>query len=153
MPESIHTSGSGVAHRDAEGFVKAFEAFWADRALDGLDAILDDDIVLRAPLTPSTLGLRAAKRAFAGIFRMIPDLHTEVDRWAETADGVLIEFRLIGTLGGRPIEWPAVDRFVLRDGIATERVSYYDPTKLVVAILTRPASWPSLLRARIESAD
>ena len=40
---------------------------------------------------------------------------------ASTDDGVLIEFRLIGTVGGRLIEWPVVDRFVLVNGVATGR--------------------------------
>jgi hypothetical protein len=106
MQASDHSAG---ATRDAEGFAKAFEAYWTVPTVDGLDALLGE------------------------------------------RDGVLIEFRLIGTLGGRSIEWPVVDRFVLREGLAVERVSYYDPTRLLLAILTRPRSWLRFLRSGLGS--
>ena len=117
--------------------------------MDGLDDLLAADVVLRQPLAPTTHGLPTGKRAFAKIFTAIPDLHAEVDRWAATDDGVLIEFRLIGTVGGRSIEWPAVDRFVLEDGMAKVRVSYFDPTPLLRAVASRPTSWWPFLRSRL----
>ena len=52
-------------------------------------------------------------------------------RWGATEDGALIEIRLHGTLGGRPLEWTAVDRLVLRDGLIAERHSYFDPLPVV----------------------
>ena len=116
--------------------------------MDDLGDLLRDDIVLRQPLGPTTRGLEDGKRAFSKIFQAMPDLHAEVDQWAETQDGVLIEFRLIGTVGGRPIEWPVVDRFTLRDGLAAERVSYFDPTRLLQAVATRPSSWWRFARSR-----
>ena len=64
-------------------------------------------------------------------------------------DGILShDLVLRQPLGGRPIEWPVVDRFVLHDGLATERVSYFDPTPLLRAVLTRPTSWWRLVRSR-----
>lgn len=135
--------------RSRHEFVEAFARFWSAPSVDGLDALLADEIVLRQPLGPTTRGLRAAKRAFSRIFAFIPDLHAVVDRWSGTDDGVLIEFRLIGTVGGRAVEWPAVDRFVLKDGMATERASYFDPTPLLRAVATRPSSWWRFLRAQL----
>jgi ketosteroid isomerase-like protein len=135
--------------RSAEEFVDAFERFWRMPSVNGLDELLSHDAVLRQPLGPTTRDLATGKRAFARIFAAIPDLHAVVDRWGATRDGVLIEFRLMGTVGGRPIEWPVVDRFVLQNGSATERVSYFNPTPLLRASLTRPTSWWRLLRSRL----
>ena len=133
---------------NVQEFVDAFEAFWRMPSLDGLDGILSHDVVLRQPLGPTTHDLAAGKRAFSRIFTAIPDLHGVVDRWAATEDGVFIEFRLMGTVGGRPIEWPVVDRFVLQNGLAAERISYFDPAPLLRAVLTRPTSWWRFLRSR-----
>jgi ketosteroid isomerase-like protein len=133
--------------RTQRQFVDAFAQFWRAPSADGLDALLTEDVVLRQPLTPTARSLQAGQREFARIFVAIPDLHALVDRWGPTRDGVLIEFRLIGTLGGQPIEWPVVDRFVLREGMAVERVSYYDPGFLIKAIVTRPSCWLQVLRS------
>ena len=51
-------------------------------------------------------------------------------RWGPTSDGALLEIRLHGTLGGRPLAWEAVDRFVLSDGKIAARHSYFDPLPL-----------------------
>lgn len=133
--------------RSAEEFVDAFARFWRAPSVGGLEFLLVEEIVLRQPLTPTIRGLEASQREFARIFAAIPDLHARVDRWGPTDDGVLIEFRLIGTLGGRPIEWPVVDRFVLKDGMALERTTYYDASRLLRALFTRPKCWPRVLRA------
>ena len=71
-------------------------------------------------------------------------------RWGATADGVLIEFTLSGTAGDEPISWTAVDRFVLgEDGLATERVSYFDSASLVLTVCAAPRAWPAFLRSRL----
>lgn len=134
--------------RSANEFVDAFEQFWRAPSVDGLDGLLAEDIVLRQPLGPTARGLAAGRRSFSQIFKAVPDLRAVVDRWAETEDGVFIEFRLMGTVGGRLVEWPVVDRFVLRDGMAVERMGYFDPTPLLRAFLTRPSSWGRFLRSR-----
>jgi ketosteroid isomerase-like protein len=134
--------------RSEKQFVDAFEQFWRAPSVDALDGILAEDVVLRQPLGPTTRGLAAGKQAFSKIFKAVPDLRAVVDRWAPTEDGVFIEFRLMGTVGGRLVEWPVVDRFVLRDGIAIERIGYFDPTPLLRAVLTRPMSWGRFLRSR-----
>lgn len=131
----------------AEGFVKRFAEYWARPDLAQLDGLLTPDVTLVQPLSPRMRGREAAKAGFARIFALIPDLHAEVDRWGATEDGVLIEFRLIGTVGGRPIAWPAVDRFVLRGDLASERVSYFDPLPVLAGVTSRPSSWPRLARS------
>lgn len=133
--------------RSAQEFVDAFARFWSAPSVGGLEELLVEEIVLRQPLTRTIRGLEASQREFARIFVAIPDLHARVDRWGPTDDGVLIEFRLIGTVGGRPLEWPAVDHFVLKDGMALERTTYYDASRLLVAFVTRPKCWPRVLRS------
>lgn len=135
--------------RTAAQFVDSFADFWSAPSVDELGGLLAADVVLRQPLGPTTRGLQAGQRAFAKIFAAIPDLHAEVDRWGVTRDGVLIEFRLIGMVGGRSVEWPVVDRFVLDEGFAKERVSYFDPATLLRAVATRPSSWGRFLRSRL----
>ena len=58
----------------------------------------------------------------------------QVHRWGPHPDGVFIEFTLSGTLGGGPVSWRAVDAFdVGSDGLATKRVSFFDPTPIADA--------------------
>jgi len=133
---------------DAEDFVERFRRYWAAPSLGGFDTALAEDVVLVQPLSPKMRGLDQVRAGFAPIFAWLPDLHGEVDRWGAEGNVVYIEFRLIATLGGKPIEWPVVDRFVLReDGKASERVTYFDPLPILVATLARPSSWWSLVRS------
>lgn len=74
----------------------------------------------------------------------------EVHRWGATGDGVLIEFTISGTTGGRPISWNAVDRFVVgEDGLASERVSYFDSAPIALTLARRPRAWPAFVRGRL----
>jgi SnoaL-like protein len=104
------------------------------------------------PLAPMAIGLEGLRERFTPIFAAIPDLRSELLRFAETEDGILIEHRLHGTLGRRPLEWIAVDRFILRDGLIAERRAYFDPLPLIGAMLRSPRAslkaLPALLRPR-----
>ncbi len=115
----------------AADFVRRFVDYWSDPSAERLDMLLDERVRLVAPLTPTTEGLEEGRRAFGAVLDAIPDLTNEVRRWGATEDGVMIEFTLSGTVGGTSISWDLVDRFVLGDdGLATERVSYFDPAAL-----------------------
>jgi ketosteroid isomerase-like protein len=132
----------------AADFVESFRRYWAAPSLGGFDAVLADDVVLVQPLSPTMRGLAGVHAGFTPIFTWLPDLRGEVDRWGASGDIVFIEFRLRATIGGKPFEWPLVDRFVLReDGKAIERVSYFDPLRIIAATLTRPSSWRSFVRS------
>lgn len=134
----------------AADFVRRFTEFWAEPSPDRLDTVLAPDVRLVAPMTPTTHDLDAGKRIFAQLFELIPDLTGEVHRWGATEDGVLIEFTLSGTAGGGPISWQAVDRFVLgEDGLAIERISYFDPNRITLTIARRPRAWPGVARAQL----
>jgi hypothetical protein len=138
-----------AAQERAADFVRRFAEFWAAPAPELLAMVLADEVRLAAPLTPVTHTLAEGERAFAGLFELIPDLTAEVHSWGATESGVLIDFTLRGHAGGAPISWRAVDRFEIGgDGLATERVSYFDPLPLILAIVRRPRVWRSFAAAR-----
>src|SRR4051812_45007280 len=110
----------------AATFVEGFARSWAAPTVESHSALWTDDIVLIQPLMPKAVGRAQCEQGFARLFSLIPDLHATVTRWAAPDPYVVfIEFTLAGTFGARPIAWDAVDRFVLRDGLAAERVSYF----------------------------
>ena len=132
----------------AADFVETFRRYWAAPSLGGFDVALAEDVVLVQPLSPRMRGLEQVRAGFTPIFAWLPDLHGEVDRWGAEGDIVFIEFRLVATIGGKPFEWPVVDRFVLRDdGKAIERVTYFDPLPIMIATLMRPSSWWGFVRS------
>ncbi len=134
---------------DPADFVERFRAYWRAPSVEGLDALLAPDVRLVAPMTPTTYTLAEGKRAFAALLDLTPDLTAEVHRWGATGDGVLIEFTLSGSAAGVPISWRAVDRIALReDGLASERVSFFDATPLILNVLRRPRAWPAFVRSR-----
>ena len=133
-------AGWKLGARDADGFFRHF------------GPRMHPDTVLIQPIAPPARGPRALQELFGPLFKAVPDLHGELNRWSETADGVFIELTLRGHLGGRPLEWTVVDRIILADSLIRERRSYFDPTPLLKAVALRPrASLPlllSLLRRR-----
>jgi ketosteroid isomerase-like protein len=130
----------------AATFVEGFAKSWAAPTVESHSALWADDIVLMQPLMPKAAGRAQCEQGFARLFRLIPDLHATVSRWAaQGPDVVFIEFTLAGTFGGQPIAWDAVDRFVLRDGLAVERVSYFDSMPLGIEMALRPRGWRRML--------
>lgn len=139
---SPHSGESAVAD-----FARRFAEFWAAPSPEGLGTVLATRVRLVAPMTPTTLTLKEGERTFAGLLELIPDLTGEVHRWGATADGMLIEFTLSGSTGRGPISWHAVDRFVLgEDGLATERISYFDSAPITLTVARRPRAWPGFAR-------
>jgi hypothetical protein len=140
---------SAPGQHSAADFVERFASYWAAPTPERLAEVLADDVRLVAPLAPTTHTIAEGQRVFAELLAAIPDLTARVHSWGATDDGVLIEFTLSGTAGGKPISWRAVDRFVLRaDGLASERVSYFDSMPLALTLARRPSTWRRLLRMR-----
>jgi ketosteroid isomerase-like protein len=137
---------------DAARWVAHFTEGW--RAPRGPEAFaahfrshLAPDIRLIQPQLPTLVGHRAFEERFvAPLFALIPDVRAEVQRWAARGDTVFIELTLHGTLGGRPVSWRVTDRVTLRDGVAIERESYFDPAPLIAAVARTPRAWPAFLR-------
>lgn len=132
----------------AADFAQRFRDYWRAPSAEGLDRLLAPDVRLVAPLAPTTTSLAEGKRAFGRLLRALPDLTAEVHRWGPTEDGVLIEFTLAGSASGVAFSWPAIDRFTLReDGLASERVSRFDPLPLLLRALRHPRTWAAFARA------
>jgi ketosteroid isomerase-like protein len=137
-----------------QAWVLAFAHGWlapasADAFADHFQPWFHPHVRLRQPLLPTLVGHQAFRERFARpLFALIPDLDGQVERFAISGDCAYVELTLRGTLGGRPIAWRVCDRATLRDGLVVERESYFDPTPLLRAILTRPRAWPALVRAR-----
>ena len=127
--------------RSAAEFVERFERAWSRSSADALVELLTEDVVLKQPTLPDTVGRQAAYEAFRRVFQAFPDLKLTVHRWAAQGDLVFVEFTLHGEFGGKQLSWPAVDRFFLRDGLIAERVNYADGSRLLVEILKRPRGW------------
>jgi ketosteroid isomerase-like protein len=99
------------------------------------------------PQLPTVVGHRGFEERFVRpLFELIPDIRGEVERWAARGDTLYIELTMQGTLAGRPLRWRVCDRVTLRDGVAIERESYFDPGPLIAAIARTPRAWPKFLR-------
>ncbi|HYH58425.1 MAG TPA: nuclear transport factor 2 family protein [Thermoleophilaceae bacterium] len=129
-------------------FVERFARWWSDPDPDRLGELLAEDVRLVQPLAPDTTTLADAAASFRRLFRFLPDLRGEIHDSATDGNVVFIHFTLSATYGGKPISWDAVDRFVLRDdGLAVERVSFFDSQPLAVQMLTRPRGWTQLVHS------
>jgi hypothetical protein len=143
--------------RATADWVRAFADGW--RAPRGADAfiahfreILDEDVRLIQPQLGAIVGRRAFEERFARpLFELIPDLRADVDRWAVNGDHAFIEIALRGTLGGREVAWRACDRVTLREGLAIERESYFDPSPLLFAVARSPRLWGRFARLQFQA--
>src|SRR5207244_3797363 len=76
--------------------------------------LLHPDVRLIQPIFPPTLGRAAAEaRLFRPLFRFMPDMRLAVVHWSAAGDAVFIEWTATATVGGRPLRWSGVDRFLL----------------------------------------
>ena len=148
------TTPARPSREAAQAWVLAFAHGWlaptsADAFADHFQPWFDPHIRLIQPQLPTLVGHHAFRERFARpLFALIPDLDGQVERFAIGANCAYIELTLRGTLGGRPVAWRVCDRATLHDGLVVERESYFDPTPLLRAVLTRPQAWPALARAR-----
>jgi predicted SnoaL-like aldol condensation-catalyzing enzyme len=135
-----------------EDWVALFTELWqggSTRCGDFM-SIMSPDIKLIAPGLKSTRGTKACLQAFQRTFSVLPDLTAEIHRWSANGDTLFIEMTFSASVGGKTVTWSNVDRFIFRDGMAVERVAYFNPTKVRKAFLRSPRGWLQLLQ-RIRS--
>jgi ketosteroid isomerase-like protein len=141
-------------HTTAAAWVASFQAGWrAPRDAASFVAhfapILAGNVCMVQPQAPITTGIDQFRRVVVEpLFTLAPDIRAEVDGWAAHGDVIYIAITVRATIGGRPVSWHVIDQVTLRDGAAVQRVSHFDPTPLLRAIVTRPRSWPRFLRAQ-----
>jgi hypothetical protein len=148
--------GATAAISDAETAARTWVEGFADgwRAPSSPEAfaahfrpLLAPDVRLIQPQLPTLEGHRAFEEEFVKpLFALMPDLHGDVERWGSRGDALYIEMTLRGTLRGRPLSWRVCDRVTLREGVAIERESYFDPSPLLAAVAMAPRAWPLFLR-------
>jgi ketosteroid isomerase-like protein len=146
---------SPPAQSAADAWVAGFIEGW--RAPAGPEAfaahfreMLAPDVRLIQPQLPTLTGRREFEEQFVRpLFALIPDVRGEVERWAARGETLYIELTLRGSLGGRPLTWRVCDRVTLRDGLAIERESYFDPGALIAAVIRTPSVWAPFLRLRL----
>jgi hypothetical protein len=112
---------------DAQAFVDSWSKVWRGRESDPqlYMELLHEGCPL---INPINAVRREDLPAFMEAFlEMEPDVRVVPTRWAETEDGVLVEWVNTGTLNGTPFELRGADRYTLRDGKASEGVAYFDP--------------------------
>jgi hypothetical protein len=130
-----------------DAFVSRFIDFWKNPSPERAPELLHHDVVSRQPLAAPMYGIAAAQTNFRKIFHWLPDLRAEVDRWRGAGESGFIEFRLKARFGRELIEWPTVDRFVLRGDKAVELVTYFDPLPLLGKVSRHPSTWWGWLRS------
>ncbi len=114
---------------DAERFVELFTRLWAEPDAERFGELFHPDGAFRHP------GGRAVTRDqnadyWRRVLARMPDLVLRPTAWAASGDRVFIEWLASATVGGRPIEWSGVTRFVLRGDRAVEGAAYFDSTQL-----------------------
>jgi SnoaL-like domain len=144
----------------AEQWVERFELGWETTNgpaafAEHFRLLLSPDVRLLGPQLPPMSGFEAFEQSFVEpMFSLIPDIHAEVERWATSDNGssdatIYLEVTLRGTIGRHPLSFRACDRLTLRDGIATERESYFDPLPLLLGVLRSPSAWPRFVRLQL----
>jgi SnoaL-like protein len=132
---------------ETQNFVEGFARGWSNPEPDGFSALFTPEVRLVAPLLPVTNGIPAAEKAFRRTFAVFHGMRGTVHDWAPHPDGVFIEFTLSASFGGQPVSWRGVDRFLLRQGKAVERLHYFDTRPVMLRTARLPRTWPGLARA------
>jgi hypothetical protein len=140
------TATSTARTTDAADFVGRFQAFWKAPHSVPLSTILAPDVRIAQPLTRATRGLSAAEAWRRRLFIAMPSLRAEVEGWSASGDLLFIEIRMRAVEPTFRLEWPAVDRFRLRAGLATERITYFDGLMLLRQVARQPRTWLRFVR-------
>ena len=149
MSAMLPTSQQQTAARD---LVAWFAEGWRDPTFESfcrhIVPRLAPDVRMVQPLVKPHRGRDAFCRNIAPLFAAMPDVHARVLDWRGDERAVFIEFHLQGTLGRRFVRLHVCDRFLLDDGIVTERHSFFDPAPILVAALRSPRALLALARMR-----
>jgi hypothetical protein len=142
------TSG---ARGSIEEWIAAFRHVWdkPQERLDHLLNLLSDDVTLRAPtLPPVSHGKAEARAAFNRAFRGMPDLRADIHRWSLADEVLFIEITFEATIGGHRVKWDDVDVFTVKNGVAIQRVAFFDPTPVRRAFLRNFSAFRQYRRMR-----
>lgn len=108
--------------------------------------MLTPDVRLVQPLTRTIRGLPAAEAWKQRLLTALPSLRSDVESWSVNGDVLFIAFRLRAAEPTFQLEWPAVDYFRLRSGLAYERLSFFDSLLLLRQVTRQPRAWLRFMR-------
>ncbi len=134
-----------------EEWMSVFTDVWQSPAekLERLLALLDDHVTLKAPtIPPVSVGKEAARKAFQRALTAMPDMSGTIHRWLFADDVLFIEMTFHATIGKSHVSWRNVDRFLFKDGVATERLAHFDPSPVRRAFLGSLAGLAQYWRLR-----
>lgn len=113
---------------DAERFVQEFVATWGDPTR--FPDIYEPGAIIESPAVRRRIVAGELAAFIERTKALLPDARQHVERWAARDDFVLIEWRIVATLAGEPIEWAGMSRFTLRGSRAVEEIVHFDTLPL-----------------------
>jgi hypothetical protein len=144
------TTEDDVRHHSATTFwpsvhervLTAFAKGWDTPEPHAWDTLMAENIELNQPLLQPGTTRRTWHDEAQRLVALLPDIRGEVVGWAGHEDIMFIELWLSATLGGKPLEFRAVDKLWLTStGTVLRRDSFFDSGPLVQAVLSRPSAW------------
>jgi ketosteroid isomerase-like protein len=115
---------------DGEAFVARFNTVWNGHDLDGILAMMTDDVVFEAsfgkdPWGARVVGQKAVREFLEDMFRRIPDVRWDEIRHFACPDLAVVEWLTTGTpRGGTRYEVQGCDVLALRHGKISAKRSY-----------------------------
>jgi ketosteroid isomerase-like protein len=115
---------------DGEAFVARFNTVWNGHDLDGILAMMTDDVVFEAsfgkdPWGARVVGQTAVREFLEDMFRRIPDVRWDEIRHFACSELVVVEWLTTGTpRGGTRYEVQGCDVLALRNGKISAKRSY-----------------------------
>lgn len=99
----------------------------------------------RCRASPTTGTISSGDRAGPAAVRAVLPLPARSARasitGAPTGDLAFIEFTPHADVGRHTLAWPTVNRLLLRDGKAIERMTYFDPLAVLPTLPRHPSAW------------
>jgi steroid delta-isomerase-like uncharacterized protein len=115
---------------DGEAFVERFNTVWNGHDLEGILAMMTDDVVFEASFGKDPWGTRvtgkpAVRRFLQEMFERIPDVRWDEIRHFATPAQVTVEWLTTGTpRAGSPYKVEGCDILTIRDGKIAAKRSY-----------------------------
>lgn len=132
---NVRRGGTPTANTpDSEGFVERFNMVWNGHDVEGILAMMTEDVVFEASFGKDPWGTRAvgqaAVREFLGdMFARVPDVRWDEIRHVVGPDHAVVEWLTTGTpRGGTRYEVQGCDILMLRDGKIAAKRSYRKAT-------------------------
>ena len=122
------------ARRPVERWVEDYTALWQKPDPQRFAGFYAHDGVILNPGMERPIARREIPGYYRFLLGVVPDLTMQRMSWAGDDERLLIEWRGEGHVAGRPLVLPVVDRWCLKDGLATEGVARFDSLTVLQAL-------------------